>query len=277
MLTACRSPPAAADLPVSSCGPAGYRPEGPATSLFLDIGQGAGLASASGIRPFLPPLLAGALARGDIGVDFSGTNWDFLESPGFLLVVFALAVIWYGAERSGTNRVLELGAASIGLALGALLFAGSLAEGGSEAWPGIFAGVACGALAWAAVGGMLERTRGRLAAQSGAARGGLGAQSGAARGGLAAQSGRSAEAPATQGGRSAEAPATGAQGARPRAQAGGPAGLLTIYAELAALLLAGLAILLPPVSFLALAAFVFLLVRGRREGERKYAGLRVLR
>jgi hypothetical protein len=227
MLTACRSPPAAADLPVSSCGPAGYRPGGSATSLFLDIGQGAGLAGASGIRPFLPPLLAGALARGDIGVDFSDTNWDFLESPGFLLAVFALAVIWYGAERSGPNRVLELGAASIGLALGALLFAGSLAEGGSEAWPGIFAGVACGALAWAAVGGLLERTQARLQAQSG--------------------------------------------------RSGGPAGLLTIYAELAALLLAGLAVLLPPVSFLALAAFVFLLVRGRREGERKYAGLRVLR
>src|SRR5918992_4524497 len=145
--------------------PAGYRRGVPATSLFLDIGQGAGLAGASGIRPFLPPLLAGALARGDIGVDFSGTNWDFLESSGFLLAVFALAVIWYGAERSGPNRALELGAASIGLALGALLFAGSLAEGGSEAWPGIFAGVACGALAWVAVGGLLERARGRLAAQ----------------------------------------------------------------------------------------------------------------
>jgi uncharacterized protein DUF4126 len=204
--------------------PAGYRPQRSVTSLFLDIGQGAGLAGASGIRPFLPPLLAGALARGDVGVDFSGTNWDFLESPGFLLAIFALAVIWYGAERSGPNRMLELAAASIGLALGALLFAGSLAEGGSEAWPGIFAGVACGALAWAAVGGLLERTRGRLAAQG-----------------------------------------------------EGHAGLLTLYAELAALLLAGLAVLLPPVSFLALAAFVFLLVRGRREGERKYAGLRVLR
>jgi hypothetical protein len=211
--------------------PAGYRQRGPATSLFLDIGQGAGLAGASGIRPFLPPLLAGALARGDIGVDFSGTNWDFLESPGFLLAIFALAVIWYGAERSGPNRMLELAAASIGLALGALLFAGSLAEGGSEAWPGIFAGVACGALAWAAVGGLLERTRGRLAAQD-----------------------RS----------------SGANGQS-------SAGLLTAYAEGAALLLAGLAILVPPVSFLALAAFVFLLVCGRREGERKYAGLRVLR
>ena len=176
-------------------------------------------------------MLAGALARGDIAIDFSGTDWDFLESPGFLLAVFALAVIWYGAERSGANRLFELGAAAIGLALGALLFAGSLAEGGSEAWPGIFAGVACGALAWAAVGGLLERTRARLAAHE--------------RG----------------------------SGANGRA----PAGFLTAYAETAALLLAGLAILLPPVSFLALIAFVFLLVRGRREGERKYAGLRVLR
>jgi hypothetical protein len=211
--------------------PAGYRQRGPATSLFLDIGQGAGLAGASGIRPFLPPLLAGALARGDIGVDFSGTSWDFLESPGYLLAIFALAVIWYGAERSGPNRMLELAAASIGLALGALLFAGSLAEGGSEAWPGIFAGVACGALAWAAVGGLLARTRGRLAAQEGS--------SGANR--------------------------------------QGTAGFLTAYAEIAALLLAAIAVFLPPVSFLALAAFVFLLVRGRREGERKYAGLRVLR
>jgi hypothetical protein len=139
-------------------------------------------------------------------------------------VVFALAVIWSGAERSGPNRLLELGAASIGLALGALLFAGSLAEGGSEAWPGIVAGVACGALAWAAVGGLLERTRGRLAARG-----------------------------------------------------EGSGGLLSAYAEVAALLLAGLAILLPPVSFLALAAFAVLLFRGRREGERKYAGLRVLR
>jgi hypothetical protein len=154
------------------------------------------------------------------------------------LAIFALALIWYGAERSGPNRTLELAAAAIGLALGGLLFAGSLAEGGSEAWPGIFAGVACGALAWAAVGGLLERTRGRLAAQE-----------------------RGPAAPGTH---------SGANG-----QASGA--FLTAYAETAALLLAGLAILLPPVSFLALGAFVVLLVRGRREGERKYAGLRVLR
>ena len=192
-----------------------------ATSLFLDIGQGAGLAGASGVRPFLPPLLAGALARGDIGLDFDGTDWRFLESPGFLLAIFALAVIWYGIERSGPNRWAERAAAVLGLTLGGLLFAGSLAEGGSEAWPGLVAGVLCAALAWAAVGGLLARAARRLDS--------------------------------------------------------GAAGLLPLYAEGAALVLAGLAVALPPVSFLALAAFALLLVRGRREGERKYAGLRVLR
>ena len=45
-------------------------------SLFMDIGQGAGLSGASGVRPFLPALLAGALAREDTGLDFDGT--DFL-------------------------------------------------------------------------------------------------------------------------------------------------------------------------------------------------------
>src|SRR5690349_24479382 len=81
-----RSPPPPRSLPAASRGWSSivmarlgaYRPA--RVSLFMDIGQGTGLAGSSGVRPFLPPLLAGALARGDVGLDFSGTDYRFLES-----------------------------------------------------------------------------------------------------------------------------------------------------------------------------------------------------
>jgi Domain of unknown function (DUF4126) len=202
--------------------PPEYRPLGAAISLYVDIGQGAGLAGATGVRPFLPTLLAGAMARGDLAIDFSGSGWEFLESPGFLLGVFAAALLWYGAERSAANQSwLRPVGIALGAALGALLFAGSLAAGGEEAWPGIPAGLACAVLGFAALGGLFERAARRL----------------------------------DEGG----------------------AGLLAIYAEGAALALAAVAILLPPLSFLAIAGFVLILLKGRREEDRKYAGLRVLR
>ena len=210
-------------------------------ALIVDIGQGAGLAGASGVRPFLPPLLAGALARGDIGLDFDGTAWRFLESPGFLFAVLALAVLSYGAERSAANRSAREGSDSVGGALGergsrsplrpalaalgailgGLLFAGTLAEAGEAAWPGLLAGVACALLAWAAVGRLFEGAARRLEPGAG--------------------------------------------------------GLLDLYAEGVALALAALAVLVPPVSFAALIAFLVLLVRARAAGERKFAGLRILR
>jgi Domain of unknown function (DUF4126) len=174
------------------------------------------------VRPFLPPLLAGALASADAGIDFDGTDWAFLEEPAFLGAVLALTVVSYGAERSGANRDLVARATGLlALVLGALLFAGSLAAGGREAWPGLIAGVACAALAWVAVGGLVERARRRLDP--------------------------------------------------------GAAALLPVYADGAALVLAGLAVFAEPAGYLALAAFVFLLVGGRREEDRKYAGLRILR
>src|SRR5215212_7872332 len=73
-------------------------------SLFLDIGTGAGLASATGVRPYLPPLLAGGLARGDIAIDFDGTDFRFLESTAFLAAVLAIGVAAFLVERSAANR-----------------------------------------------------------------------------------------------------------------------------------------------------------------------------
>ena len=143
-------------------------------SVFLDTTTGMGLAGATGVRPYLPPLLAGGLARGDIGIDFDGTDWRFLESTGFLLAVLAVAVAAYLLERTENARAVEIVSGVAGITLGALLFAGALADG-------------------------------------------------------------------------------------------------------AALLLAAIAVFVPPVSILAIGAFVVLLFRGRRREGEKYAGLRVLR
>ena len=98
-------------------------------------------------------LLAGAMARGDLLIDFDGSGWQFLESPGFLLAVFALALLRFGAERSDDRRLVERGTLAIGVVLAALLFAGSLAAGDAEAWPGLIAGPLCALLGAAALGG----------------------------------------------------------------------------------------------------------------------------
>jgi hypothetical protein len=203
----------------------------------MDIGQGAGVSGASGVRPFLPALLTGALARGDHGIDFDGTSYSFLEKPWFLLVVLVLAVIGYALNRraQGTEHraqgerrlnLLDGASAVVGVVLGALLFAGSLAAGDEASAWGLVAGAACAVLAWLAVAALFSRARVRLAGQ---------------------------------------------------ADAAGARSLLDAYAEGIALGLAALAIFVEPVGYVALVAFVFLIVRSRGEGAQKYGGLRILR
>ncbi len=55
------------------------------------------------------------------------------------------------------------------------------------------------------------------------------------------------------------------------------AGALFLYADAAALVLSGLSVLVPPVSVLAIAFFVWLRLGGRRREGEKHAGLRILR
>ena len=110
---------------------------------------------------------------------------------------------------------------ALGAVLGALMFAGSLADGGHGVVLGLVAGPVCAVLAGLAVGGLVQRARRRLDADA--------------------------------------------------------AGLLVVYADLAALLLAAVAVFVPPLSFVALIGFVVLLFGSRRREGEKYAGLRILR
>jgi len=194
---------------------------------LFDILTGIGLAAAAGIRPFLPGLAAGAFAAANLTLDFDGTDLAFLEAPGWLLaLVLALVVLAVVQRRLGSDA-LDAGPAgavlgAIAVAVGALLFAGALADHTETWWPGLIGGLLCAAPAFVAARSLFGRTRQRLTDAS-----------------------------------AREA--------------------LTAYAEGVALLLAVLAILLPPVSLVAVGLAVFLLRGGRRREGEKYAGLRILR
>jgi hypothetical protein len=217
--------------------PAAYRP--PAISLFIDIGQGAGVSGATGVRPFLPALLIGALARNDSGVDFDATDYAFLESQWFLFVILFLAAAVYAAngrvesapELAGEParrraELLERVAAVVGVILGGLLFAGSLADSGHTSWWGLPAGLLCAALGYFGVAALFGRARRRLLGQ-----------------------------PDTRTARS----------------------LIDLYAEGIALALAALALFVEPAGYAALVVFLFLILRSRGERGQKYEGLRILR
>jgi hypothetical protein len=134
---------------------------------LLDLLQGLGIAAAIGIRPFLPVLLAGALAAANLGVDFEGTDFSFLEGTVFLLVIVALVAVFgiidrrRGADTTGRDPavIVLLG---LSLILGALLASGSIADRSSAWWPGIIVGAAGAALGFAAARSLFGRVRARL-------------------------------------------------------------------------------------------------------------------
>ncbi len=189
--------------------------------LFLDICQGLGLGAAAGIRPFLPALLAGGLASADAGVDFDGTHYAFLESPVWLLALTVLLVLAFLIRAALETGPPEAVLGVIGIGLGGLLFAGTLADHGFASVPGLIVGAAAAAVAQLSARDLMARTHRRLDPQARAA--------------------------------------------------------LPVYFEGAGLGLAGLSVLVPPVSLLAVPFLAWLLLGGRRREGGKFAGLRILR
>jgi hypothetical protein len=137
----------------------------------FDLLQGVGIAAAIGIRPFLPVLLVGALASGNLGLNFGGTDFAFLEqAPLLAIVLVLLALATYAVRRAGPEAtetgVYALSFAVLAVVLGALEAAGSLADRGHSIIPGLVLGAAAAALGYFAARSLLQRTRRRLDAEA---------------------------------------------------------------------------------------------------------------
>ncbi|MET0685813.1 MAG: hypothetical protein ABW060_10890 [Solirubrobacteraceae bacterium] len=134
---------------------------------ILDLLQGVGLAAAIGIRPFLPVLLAGALAAANVGLDYDGTDFAFMEEWPFLLGVLVLVVLLdFAGRRAGRGSEdrppLLYALLALALALGGLAAAASVADNSSDWWAGAIAGVAAAALGFQAARLLFGRVRRRL-------------------------------------------------------------------------------------------------------------------
>src|SRR3954471_22665791 len=78
-------------------------------SAFTDIGQGAGLATTSGARPFLAVIATGVLAHEGAGIDFTGTDWSWMESWVFIGILAVLFVAFWIMDRKGKSERIRPG------------------------------------------------------------------------------------------------------------------------------------------------------------------------
>jgi hypothetical protein len=134
--------------------------------LVLDLLQGLGIAAAIGIGPFLPVLLAGVLAAANVGLDFDGTSFSFLERWWFWLIVLVvvLAIDLAMRRRRDAPDLGPVQGALLALAvvLGALEAAGSLDDRGNPWIVGLIAGAAAALLGFLAARSLFGRVRRRL-------------------------------------------------------------------------------------------------------------------
>ena len=141
---------------------------------ILDLLQGVGIAAAIGIRPFLPTLLAGALAAANLGLDYGGTAFSFLERWPFLALIVVLVAALGFVERRRGGDLTGTGAGvaaliAVALVLGALEACGSIDERSRAWWPGLIVGPAAAGLGFAAARSLFVRVRRRLDAEAASA------------------------------------------------------------------------------------------------------------
>ena len=116
-------------------------------------------------------IATGVLANQDVGVDFTGTDWAWMESWIFIGVLAALFIAFWIMDREGKSERIRPGGRAMEASsqyqffcalAGALLFAGSLADGGETSWPGLLVGAVIGFIGYLALGRLFMRANQRV-------------------------------------------------------------------------------------------------------------------
>ena len=145
--------------------------------LVFDIFQGLGVAAAIGVRPFLPALVTGLLAAGDVEISFHHTKVHFLQQPVFLIVMVVAIIALALVERRMTGltgklaeRPLTVVLGLCAIVLGALFCGGAFGRYHHGAhhvlWIGVVVGIAAAAIGIAATRPLFSRVRARLDAEA---------------------------------------------------------------------------------------------------------------
>lgn len=195
--------------------------------LVLAICQAVGIGIAVGVGGPLAALFVAVMAGIEVGIDPTGTDWEFLGESWFWVVLLVANVIGFYLARSGTEGSRRAFGIAFAAAFSAIAGAASLAEQGESAALGLVLGLLAGAAAAYVAGDILAGAHRRTAGRGDGA---------------------------------ADAAAT-----------------LDLLFALAGIVIALLALLVPPASLLGLVGLAVLAAGRRRRAGEKYEGLRVLR
>ena len=139
-------------------------------SVVAQVGMGAGLATLSGLRAFLPLALVGLFARNQwlSAPDLHGTGFAFLQKPWLLATFFVLALVEIVVDKVPVvGAAQDFVAIPLRMVAGAILFGAALVQHGTAA---IVVGmVAGGAIAGASHGAKSVVKPGATAATAGTA------------------------------------------------------------------------------------------------------------
>ncbi len=205
---------------------------------FTAICQGLGLAIAIGVGGAVAALFISVMASLEAGIDLDGTDYSFVDATWYLVLLLAVVVLTVLARGREAARVPIV---IVLAAAGALAFAASLAEEGDTAWPGLVLGAVIAGLTALVATDVLDGAL-RRARAVGAKRGGVGRD--------------------VEGGTPPEADA---------------ANVLVIAFAAAGVVIAVIALFIPPLSIVAAIGLAVIALGRRRRSDEKYEGLRVLR